>query len=121
MGANVVERHFTLDKAAEGPDHSISATPDEMKFIVESIRAIEIMKGHEVKMPRGPEAINRQNNRKSLHAAQNIKMGETLTGQNIRICRPGTGIEPKYLELVIGKRATKDIEIDSLLCWGDIQ
>lgn len=120
MGANVVERHFTLDKTAEGPDHIISATPDEMRFIVQSIRETETMMGNAIKMPHGPEVLNRRNNRKSLHTAQKIKQGEVFTTQNIRICRPGHGIEPKHLESVIGKQASQDIAMDTLLCWSDI-
>lgn len=119
LGADVVERHFTLDKKAEGPDHIISATPEEMRFIVASIREIETMKGHGVKLPTGPEIMNRSNNRKSLHAARAIARGEALTAENVRICRPGHGIAPKHLETVLGKLAAHDIAADSLLCRGD--
>lgn len=119
MGADVVERHFTLDRNAEGPDHVISATPEEMRFIVASIREVETMKGSEVKLPRGPEILNRLNNRKSLHAARNIRQGELLTAQDLRVCRPGHGIAPKFLESILGKRAAQEIAADTMLGWGD--
>jgi len=119
MGANVVERHFTLDKKAEGPDHMISATPDEMKYIVDSIRTVEIMKGSEVKIPYGVEVQNRINNRKSIVAIKNIKKGELFSSDNIYMKRPGTGIEPKYYEQILGKIAHKDIEADEILQWSD--
>jgi len=119
MGANVIERHFTLDKNAEGPDHMISATPEEMKYIVESIRTIEKMKGTGIKKPYGPEIENRANNRKSIITIKNIKKGETLTPENIDIKRPGKGIEPCFYEQVLGKTAQKDIDADEILSWSD--
>lgn len=115
MGADIVERHFTLDKNADGPDHMISATPEEMKYIVESIRLIEKMKGSDKKIPYGSEIQNRQNCRKSIVTTKAIRQGEKLTSQNIDIKRPGSGIEPKYYEEILGKTAVKDIESDELL------
>jgi N-acetylneuraminate synthase len=119
MGASVIERHFTLDKKAEGPDHILSSTPDEMKHIVDTIREIEVMKGSYVKMPFGPEVDNRKNNRKSIVAIKDIKKGENLTEGNIYIKRPGTGIAPKFFESIIGKTARSDIEEDKVLAWND--
>lgn len=121
MGADVVERHFTLDKTAEGPDHVISSTPDEMKYIVESIRTIETMRGSGVKMPYGPEAKNRLNNRKSLHVITSVAKGEVLSLKNIGIRRPGTGIEPKLLHQILGRPAARNIDADEILGWADIQ
>jgi N-acetylneuraminate synthase len=120
MGANVVERHFTLDKHAEGPDHRISATPDEMHYIVESIRQIEIMRGSSIKVPYGPEVLNRRNNRKSLHLLHPVQKGEPLTRENLGIIRPGFGIEPKYLDQVVGRCAVRDLLSDEPLQWGDL-
>jgi N-acetylneuraminate synthase len=120
LGADVVERHFTLDKAAAGPDHCISATPEEMRYIVDSIRTIETMMGDGVKMPRGPEVKNRRNNRKSLHSLCAIQQGDVLTRDNVGIRRPGTGIEPKYQETALGKTASRNIAPDKALSWQDI-
>ncbi|HSA05550.1 MAG TPA: N-acetylneuraminate synthase family protein [Candidatus Gastranaerophilales bacterium] len=119
MGAQVLEKHFTLDKNAEGPDHMISATPDEMKYIVDSVREIEKMKGSSVKMPVGAEIQNRINNRKSIVAIKNIKKGEQFSLDNIDIKRPGNGIEPEYLTELTGKIALKDLKEDELITWSD--
>ena len=119
LGADVVERHFTLDKESKGPDHKISADPGEMKYIVDSIRTIEKMRGSGIKMPFGPEVINRRNNRKSLHAIKMIKKGEILSPANVGILRPGFGIEPKFYDSVIGKVASRDILVDETLSHGD--
>ena len=121
MGAAVVERHFTLDKYAEGPDHRISSTPEEMKYIVDTIREIEIMRGTGLKRPVGPEVLNRINNRKSITAIKGIKKGAIITCENVDVKRPGTGISPQYMEQIIGRRATKDIAIDELVLWSDIE
>ncbi len=120
MGARVLERHFTLDKKAEGPDHMLSSTPDEMKYLVDSVRTIEKMMGSSVKMPFGPEVKNRINNRKSLTALHAIKKGEILSEENIGIKRPGSGIAPMHYESFLGKRAAMDIPQDQLLRWCDV-
>lgn len=120
MGAEVIEKHFTYDKNADGPDHQLSANPQEMKEIVEKIREFEIMRGSGAKMPVGKEITNREKNRKSIVSIKNIKKGEVFTLENIDIKRPGHGIEPKYIKEILGKRAKEDIEIDSILTKGDI-
>lgn len=117
MGADVVEKHFTYDKNAEGPDHQLSANPEEMKEIVSKIREFEVMKGTGAKRPVGKEITNREKNRKSIVSIKTIKKGEILSLENIDIKRPGFGIEPKYFEQVLGKKATCDIEEDTVLTW----
>jgi len=121
MGADVVERHFTLDKKAHGPDHVLSATPEEMRYLVESIREIETMKGDGIKMPRGAEVANRGNNRKSLHAARPLREGDVVTAADVKICRPGHGMEPKLLGAVLGRRTARDVAEDTALSWGDFR
>lgn len=120
IGADVVEKHFTYDKNAEGPDHQLSASPEEMGEIVEKIREFEIMRGTGAKRPVGKEITNRAKNRKSIVATRVIKKGEVLSLENIDIKRPGHGIEPKYFEQVLGKKAHADIEDDKVLEWGNI-
>lgn len=117
IGAKMVEKHFTYDKNAEGPDHMLSADPKEMKEIVEKIRDFEIMCGNGIKKPALGEKITRVNNRKSIVAAIDIKKGEMLTENNISIKRPGSGIEPKFFEQIIGKNANADISEDQVLEW----
>lgn len=120
MGAVVVERHFTLDKNADGPDHMLSSTPDEMKYIVDTIRTIETMKGSYIKMPFGSEINNRKNNRKSVVAIKTIKKGDILSEENIYVKRPGTGIPPCCLEQFYGRTAERDMKEDDLLKWEDM-
>ena len=119
MGATIIEKHFTVDKNAEGPDHMLSADPQEMKSIVDQVKTLEIMMGSGIKMPADSEKITRINNRKSIVAAINIKKGEILTLDNLAIKRPGSGIQPKFYEQLIGKVANKNIDEDSILSWGD--
>jgi len=78
------------------------------------------MQGTGLKLPCGPEVPNRLNNRKSLHTARAVPKGEPLTRDNLRICRPGTGIAPKHLESLLGRRASRDLAPDTLLGWGDL-
>lgn len=120
MGAEVVEKHFTYDKNADGPDHMLSANPKEMKEIVDKIREFELMRGSEAKRPVGKEITNREKNRKSIVAIKSIKKGELFTPENIDIKRPGCGIAPKYFEEVLGKIAKEDIEDDKVLEWNNI-
>lgn len=120
MGADVIEKHFTYNKNAEGPDHQLSANPQEMKEIVEKIREFELMKGTGAKKPVGKEITNRIKNRKSIVSIKSIKKGDLLTYDNIDIKRPGHGISPKYFNEVIGKYAKEDIENDKVLNWEDI-
>ena len=120
MGAEVVEKHFTHDKNAEGPDHQLSANPIEMKEIVDKIREFEVMKGTGAKRPVGKEITNREKNRKSIVTIKPIKKGEKFTLENIDIKRPGHGIEPKYFETTIGKTAFKSIDEDEVLERNDI-
>lgn len=120
MGAKVVEKHFTYDKRAEGPDHMLSATQDEMAEMVKKIRLFETMKGNGIKKPVSDEIKNRRNNRKSIVSTKAIRKGEVLTDKNIDIKRPGSGIAPCYFNFVLGRIAKKDIENDVLLEWSDI-
>lgn len=120
MGAEVVEKHFTYDKNADGPDHQLSANPQEMKEIVDRIREFEVMKGSGSKRPVGKEIRNRSKNRKSIVTIKSIKKGEKLTLENIDVKRPGYGIEPKYLDMTVGKTASREMEEDEVLEWSDI-
>jgi len=121
MGAKVIEKHFTYDKKADGPDHMLSATQEEMKFLVKKVRLYEQMKGSGIKMPMGDEIKNRRNNRKSIVCVHNMKAGEILTEADIDIKRPGFGIQPKCKDMLIGKKLTKDIKADTLLYWSDFK
>lgn len=120
LGAEIVEKHFTYDKNADGPDHMLSATKDELKYMVDRIREFEVMRGTGLKSPVGNEIIDRALSRKSLITTRPVKKGERFTEENLDIKRPGTGIEPKYLNMVMGRCATKDLDNDQILEWSDI-
>lgn len=120
MGARFIEKHFTWDKHAEGPDHLISATPEEMKTIVDAVREMEVMRGDGIKSPVGKEVGNRLKNRKSLILVKPVGKGQSLTPSAIDIKRPGFGIAPKFIDQVIGCVANRDLEADEVLQWRDI-
>jgi N-acetylneuraminate synthase len=120
MGAMIIERHFTLDPSANGPDHILSSTPEELKILIDAIRIFEKAQGDGIKMPVEQELINRKNNSKSIIINQDTKKGEALSKNHLAIKRPGYGIEPKKIYDLIGKRVNKDLEKDSILLWDDI-
>jgi N,N'-diacetyllegionaminate synthase len=120
MGARVIEKHFTYDKAADGPDHMLSADPAEMKWLVEAVRNFEVMRGSGIKRPAESEKITRRNNRKSVVLNRRMKAGERLTEQDIAIKRPGYGIGPKYFEQIVGRAVAADMEKDTVLTWNDL-
>lgn len=115
LGATVIEKHFTLDRNMEGPDHKASLEPDELKAMVSAIRHIEQALGDGYKKISNSERRNIAIARKSIVAAYHIKKGEPLTEQNITVKRPGTGISPMHWEEVIGTIAIKDYEKDELI------
>lgn len=117
LGAHVVEKHFTLDKSASGPDHRLSADPAEMRAIVEQIRALERMLGDGVKRPAESERKTRLNNRKSLIATRPLRAGDRLSSADLAIKRPGLGIPPKYRDLLIGRTIARDVAEDEVLTW----
>lgn len=120
MGARVIEKHFTYDKNADGPDHILSADPIEMKEIVDKVREFEIMRGNGIKRPADSEKTTRTNNRKSIVMDRPVRQGECITIDDIAVKRPGFGIQPKYFDQVIGKRANRDLNKEDILMWEDI-
>jgi len=115
MGASCIEKHFTLDKAMDGPDHKTSLEPEELKAMVGAIRNIEKAMGSSEKKPSPSESVNIGVVRKSIVASQNINKGEVLTEKNIAVKRPGSGINPMKWDSVIGSIATKNYNIDDLI------
>lgn len=120
MGARVIEKHFTYDKKADGPDHMLSADPAEMRWLVDSVRSFEIMRGSGLKKPAKGERQTRRNNRKSIVLNNMVKAGERLTEVDLAIKRPGYGIGPKYLEQLIGRALAIDMKKDAVLTWKDL-
>ena len=115
MGISIIEKHFTLDKTMEGPDHKASLEPDELKAMVKAIRNIELALGSRVKQVSNSERPNMAVARKSLIAKIDIKQGEQFTENNLTIKRPGTGISPMRWDEVVGTIATKDYQEDELI------
>lgn len=116
LGAQVLEKHFTLDRRMEGPDHKASLEPDELKQMVDSIRIIEHSLGDGNKKPTALELENRKAARKSIVARKAIHKGELLTEENLTVKRPGTGISPMCWDSILGKPANKDYKEDELIC-----
>ena len=115
LGASVIEKHFTLDKNMEGPDHKSSLEPDELEMMVRAIRNVEKAFGSGIKRPTSGEDDMRNIVRKSLIAKRNIRKDEIFTAENITIKRPGTGINPMEWDKIIGKKAIRDFKEDELI------
>lgn len=115
LGAKIIEKHFTLDKNMEGPDHKASLEPDELKLMVESIRNIEKALGNGIKKPANSEIKNISIARKSIIAKYKIKEGEIFTEENLTVKRPGNGISPMKWFEVIGTKAKRNFEEDELI------
>jgi len=115
LGASVIEKHFTLDRNMEGPDHKASLEPDELTAMVQSIRNIELALGSSVKQPSPSEAKNKPIARKSIVAKTTIKKGERLSEENLAVKRPGTGISPMHWDELLGSVAQRDYQTDELI------
>lgn len=115
LGATVIEKHFTLDKNMEGPDHKASLEPDELKAMVRAIRNIEKALGDGIKHVSNSERKNVSIARKSIVAATIIKAGELLSEENLTVKRPGDGISPMRWNEVVGSIAKRDFQEDELI------
>lgn len=115
LGAQIIEKHFTLDHNMEGPDHKASLEPDELKAMVDAIRNIEQATGDGAKHVSESERKNIAIARKSIIAARAINKGETLTEENLTVKRPGNGISPMKWKEVIGTIAVRDFKEDELI------
>lgn len=115
LGALVIEKHLTLDRNMAGPDHKASATPEELKKLVEAIRRMSVIFGRPAKQPTASEYRIMSVARKSVVTTAPVKKGEILTAANIGIKRPGSGLLPKRYFEIIGKTATMDIPADVLV------
>lgn len=115
LGATVIEKHFTLDRNMEGPDHKASLEPNELKAMVNAIRNIESALGDGIKVPAKSELKNVVIARKSIIAKRDIVEGEILTENNLTVKRPGSGITPMKWYDVIGKKAIRDFKEDEMI------
>ena len=120
MGANIIEKHFTLDKNMSGPDHGFSIDPNGLKSLISQINEIDQMKGDGIKIPQLSEIENRSSIRKSITAKHDLEIGKKIQPNDITIKRPADGIEPKYFKMILGKTLTTNIKKDSPIFWSNI-
>jgi len=120
LGACAIEKHFTLDNNFEGPDHKISLEPKEFRNMVNNIRIVEKALGDGVRVPTHEEEEIKKIARKSIVSKYDIPKGTLITKDLLDIKRPGTGIEPKYIEDIIGRKTTKEIKKNQLFNWDMI-
>jgi N-acetylneuraminate synthase/N,N'-diacetyllegionaminate synthase len=119
-GATVIEKHFTLDRHMKGPDHLFAVEPEELKQMVRNIHDVEKALGTGIKERSPQEQEMYEKGRRSIIAAQDIKKGTKLTRDILLVKRPGYGIKPKYIDVIIGRKANKDIKKDQWITWDDI-
>lgn len=117
FGAEVIEKHFTLDKSLTGNDHYHAGDPNDFKVALDNFQLIETIGGQEEITVLDCEITPRREARRSLVIARDLKKGEVIKPEDIQLKRPGTGIAPKYLDLVIGREVTRDLEEDTILTW----
>lgn len=120
-GAKIIEKHFTLDKDMLGPDHKASSTPNEFYELVFNIRRAEKMLGNKLKGPQIEEAQMAAVSRKSIVLAHPLKAGDVLTIDDFRLQRPGSGLDPIFMEMLVGMVLRKDLEEGHRLRWVDIE
>jgi N-acetylneuraminate synthase len=114
-GANIIEKHFTLDRSQEGPDHKVSLEPMELKQMISAIRHVELAMGSARKTPQAIELQNRDVARKSLVAACEIDAGDTFDIENVTCKRPGTGLSPMMFWQLQGQKSRRHYQIDELI------
>ena len=112
MGAEIIEKHFTLDRNMEGPDHKASLEPQELKYMVDCIRNIEVALGDGIKRPNASEVEISKVVLKSIVAKVPVKKGDTLTSDNITIKRAGSGIPAAHWDMIVGTKSLHDFDID---------
>lgn len=120
LGAKVIEKHFTLDRNMEGPDHQASLEPTELKAMVSAIRNIELALGSGIKKPSDSELKNIYIARKSIHLKRDKNKGDVLTEHDLDMLRPGNGISPMRMDELIGKFFAKDLLAGHQLTLDDL-
>nr|MBA3900566.1 N-acetylneuraminate synthase family protein [Bacteroidota bacterium] len=121
MGAVLIEKHFTIDRTMEGPDHKASLEPEELISMVRSIRNIEIALGSRKKKASFSELKNKDIARKSIHLAFDLEAGHVLEENDLEMKRPGNGISPMKMDMVVGKKLKTSLKEETLLTWEDFE
>lgn len=117
VGAKVIEKHFTIDKTLEGPDHWFSMDPNEMALLVKEVRNVELALGHPRKRVLKCEEDERYKSIRSLSLAKDVEIGEIITEKHLKIIRPGYGISPHDKEKIIGLRVSHKLNKNTVLKW----
>lgn len=117
LGAEVIEKHFTLDKTFTGNDHYHAGDPDDFKRAIENFNWIDRIMGKGEKRVFSCEEVSRREARRSLVLTRDMVAGEIITPSDIMSKRPGTGISPKYTDIVIGRKIVMDLKEDTILQW----
>lgn len=117
LGAEVIEKHFTLDKTLPGNDHYHAGDPEDFKKAIENFEWIDTVLGSSQKTVLDCEIVPRREARRSLVLTKSMKAGETIKATDIMPKRPGTGISPEFTEIIIGRSVVKDLEEDTILTW----
>ena len=120
LGAEVIEKHYTLDKTLPGNDHYHAGTPEDFKKAIDNFKWIDNVLGKPEKTVLECEQIPRREARRSLVLTRNMKAGEIIQKEDLMPKRPGTGISPKYTDIVIGRKVLTDLEEDTVLTWNMI-
>lgn len=119
-GASVIEKHFTLDKTLPGNDHYHAADPHDFATAIANFKWIDMVMGNGVKTVLECEQVPRLQARRSIVLTRDMKCGEIIKKEDVTTKRPGTGIEPRYIDVVIGRKVTKNLKEDTLLQWDMI-
>jgi sialic acid synthase SpsE len=119
LGASLLEKHFTIDRCGQGPDHSFALEPSELAQMVQHMRDAQSAVGSARKRRMPEEEAHARRGRRSLIAARTIRAGERLAADSVKVVRPGAGLEPMLLELLLGRPLTRDVLLDHPLSWDD--
>lgn len=120
LGATIIEKHFTLDRNMKGPDHKASLEPHELKEMIRCIRNIEIALGDGIKVPSQSEKKNILIARKSIHYSNSLWKGHLINENDIIMKRPGSGVSPKHIDIIINRKLIRDVNQDEMFSWEDI-
>ena len=120
LGAEVVEKHFIIDRSIGGPDAAFSMEADEFRKMIDGIRQVENSLGY-VNYPSVPSTIKGREYSRSLYVAKPMKKGDVITEENVRSVRPGFGLHPKYLPELIGRKVNRDLELGDRMTWDVVE
>lgn len=120
LGACIIEKHYTLGRDMKGPDHSFALEPEELKAMCTAIHEVEEALGRGRKGTVEAERVHKERGRRSLFSTQDIPAGQTITKEMVAVLRPGVGLHPRYLEVVVGRTASQFIPANEPLSWEQL-